>query len=529
VTQRDRELERDLVEVADLVEHRADDVAHVGDAFFEMSLDLLCVAGFDGYFKRLNPAWTRTLGWTPEELISRPTIELVHPDDRAGVLAARGRLAEGAPLRTLANRYLCKDGTYRWLEWRSVAHLDRGLVYGAARDVTEEVQAKEQRDLLQRQLMFADRMASVGTLAAGAAHEINNPLAYVTANLDLVIEELAALGGTAPTAAQLAEWTAMAVEAREGTERIRKIVRGLTSFSRTDPERLRVLDLTPTVELACKLAFNEIRQRARLVKDFGEIPRVEADDSQLGQVFLNLLVNAAQAIPEGETEVNEIRVVTTTDAQGRAVIEVRDTGSGIPDHVIGRVFDPFFTTKPVGVGTGLGLSICHNIVTRLGGEITLHRGDGRGTIVRVVIPAAAARSEPAPVAATTVLAPTKRRRAVLIVDDERAVGVALGRALREHDVTVVTSAKEALDLIVSKRPFDVILSDLMMPGMSGMDLYDELAGRYPQVAERMVFITGGAFTPDGIAFLERVPNQRLEKPFDAATVRTLVQQFGERT
>jgi len=521
VTQRDLDRERELVETVDVVD--------VVDAFFEMSLDLLCVAGFDGYFKRVNPAWTRTLGWTADELMSRPTIELVHPEDRPNVLAARGRLTEGQPLHSLANRYLCKDGTYRWLEWRSVGHLDRGLVYGAARDVTDEKQAREQHDQLQRQLMFADRMASVGTLAAGAAHEINNPLAYVAANLDLVIEELAALGGGGPTAEQLTEWTAMAVEAREGTERIRKIVRGLTSFSRVNPERRGVLDVTPTLELSCTLAFNEIRQRARLVKDFGEMPRVEADDSQLGQVFLNLLVNAAQAIPEGETEANEIRVVTMTDAQGRAVIEVRDTGSGIPDHVIGRVFDPFFTTKPIGLGTGLGLSICHNIVTRLGGEITVHRREGRGTIVRVVLPAAPARSEHAPVAAATAPAPTKRRRAVLIVDDEPAVGVALGRALREHDVTVVTSAQEALDLVVSKRSFDVILSDLMMPGMSGMDLYDELAGRCPQVVERMVFITGGAFTPAGIAFLERVPNLRLEKPFDAATVRTLVQQFGERT
>lgn len=641
----------------DVDDRRARDAARAVDAYFEMSLDLLCIAGLDGFIKRVNPSWTKTLGWTPEELAARPSVELVHPEDRAEVLAARGRLAQGTPLRSLANRYLCKDGTYRWFEWRSVADVERAIVYAAARDVTAEKQAehvlrdltqsltttlnsiadgviaidattaivrmnpvaenltgwssddargkpldqvfntvnadtrvnaalpvertleegiavelakhtlliardgselpiasscapmrnrdgsvsgavlvfrdmtaekhaKEAHDLMQRQLIFADRMASVGTLAAGTAHEINNPLAYVTANLDHMMEGLAELGGNAPTTAQLAAWAELVIETREGAQRIAKVVRGLTRFSRTDQERRVVIDVPSVVELSCKLAFNEIKHRARLVKAYGEIPRVEADSTQLEQVFVNLLVNAAQAVPEGDTEANEICVVTMTDAQGRAVIEVRDTGIGIPETVIGRVFDPFFTTKPIGAGTGLGLSICHNIVTGLGGEITAHRREGGGTIFRVVLPATTAPPKPAHAPAAVALAPT-HRRSVLIVDDEPSVGGAIRRVLQGHDVTVVTTAKEALTLtLTAERPFDVIFSDLMMPGMSGMDLYDTLAERSPEIVKSIVFITGGAFTADGIAFLDRVPNLRLEKPFDSAAVRAIVQQVG---
>jgi two-component system, cell cycle sensor histidine kinase and response regulator CckA len=271
------------------------------------------------------------------------------------------------------------------------------------------------------------------------------------------------------------------------------------------------------------MALNEIRHRARLTKEYGATPLVDADDVRLGQVFINLLVNAAQALPEGRADSNEVRVITSTDAMGRAVVEIHDTGSGIPESVLGRVFDPFFTTKPIGLGTGLGLSICHNIVTSMGGTITVESEIGRGTRFRVVLPASVQcvpeehrPSAPAPVA-------SQSRASVLVVDDERAVGDMIGRVLRHHDVTIVTSAKEALALVFSNRPYDVIVSDLMMPEVSGMELYDELAMRRPNDAERMIFVTGGAFTPAASAFLDRVTNERIEKPFDPGRFRALVQ------
>lgn len=357
------------------------------------------------------------------------------------------------------------------------------------------------------------------------AHEINNPLAYVITNLSLMLEELRTGSGDLMPA-QIAEWREMAAEAQLGADRIRKIVRGLKTLSRVDDERRTVVDIHALLELSINMTFNEIRHRARLVKDYGKIPLVEADDARLGQVFINLLINAAQAVPEGAGTANEIRIVTSTDPSGQAIIEVRDTGVGIPEAHLGRIFDPFFTTKPVGVGTGLGLSICHSIVTALSGEITVSSQEGRGTTFRVALPAAASSvTRPGP-SLRPRKAPPVTSAAVLVVDDEPAVGNVLRRLLRDHRVTVVTKAKHALELLNSGTQFDVILSDLMMPDMSGMELYDELAHRFPRLAERVVFVSGGAFTPLADAFLGRVSNELLDKPFDAHRVREVVSRYA---
>ncbi|MEO8699565.1 MAG: ATP-binding protein [Kofleriaceae bacterium] len=492
--------------------------------FFEVSLDHLCIVGFDGYFVRVSPSWTRTLGWTDDELRSMPSIDLVHPDDREKTLAGRQRLHDGALLGGLRNRYQCKDGTYRWFEWRSVAKVDRNIVYAVARDITEEILADERllasrdaQEKLQLQLQFADRLASVGTLAAGCAHEINTPLAAVIANLAVMIEELSGLGGTVP-----AELTRIACEASAGAEKIRKIVRGLQTFSRASEERLVVVDVRQVIELAVALTSNELQQKARLTIDEGVVPQIFADEARFGQVIINLLVNAAQSIPAGASATNEIRVATSTDTNGSVVIEVRDTGSGIPAALLPRIFDPFFTTKPIGVGTGLGLSICHNIVTGMGGQISVTSEPGHGATFRIVVPAAPTISV---LTTASVDFTDTRRGSVLVVDDDPLVGIALRRVLKNHDVTITMAAKDALALLDAGTHFDVILSDLMMPEMTGMELYEAVAGRSAEAAARIVFVSGGAFTAGAQAFLDQVPNQRIEKPFDTKAVRAIVQRF----
>jgi PAS domain S-box-containing protein len=503
--------------------------------FFELSLDHVCVAGFDGYFKRLNPSWTRTLGWTAEEMMSRPSAEFVHPEDRALTLAGRARLQNGAPLGPLVNRYLCKDGSCRWFQWSSVAHADRALVYASARDISEQKQAEERlieaaalQEQLERQLVFADRMASVGTLAAGVAHEINTPLSYVTANIALILEQLRRLSAEFP-AERVAELSQMALEAQLGAERIRKIVRGLTTFSRVEEERRSALDVRPLLDLAVDMTHHDVRHRARLVKDYGPTPLVDADEARLGQVFINLLVNAAQAIPEGQSGAHEIRIVTSTASDGRACIEVRDSGEGIAAAAIGRIFDPFFTTKPIGVGTGLGLSICHNIITDLGGTLTVESREGRGTAFRVALPPSSAKQVQAPTMHAAPPAACALRASVLVIDDELAIGGLLRRVLRDHEVTVFTRAREALELLRSGAHFDIIISDLMMPEMSGMEFFDDLTEHFPESVARVVFVSGGAFTPATRAFLERVSNERVEKPFDPQGMRELVQRYLRRS
>lgn len=364
------------------------------DTFFEMVLDNVCVAGFDGYFRRLSPSWTESLGWTTEEFLSRPVIEFVHPDDRDLVLAGRERLTNGQDMGLMTNRYLCKDGGHRWFEWKSVADVDKKLVYAVARDITDHRrtqrqlrEAHQREHLLERQLIFADRMASVGTLAAGVAHEVNNPLAYVTSNLSMILAEL----DQARDDLADERWETlheMAVDAREGVERIGAIVRDLQTFARAGEGSFERLDLPAVLDHAIGVAHNEIDQRARLERDYAPAPPVQADHAHLSQVFVNLLVNATQAIEPGEWTANQIRVSAATDAHGRAVVEVRDTGKGIAPGDLERIFEPFFTTKPVDVGTGLGLFICHNIITGIGGEITVDSQVDVGTTFRVVLPPA---------------------------------------------------------------------------------------------------------------------------------------------
>lgn len=500
--------------------------------FFEKSLDHVCVAGFDGYFKHLSASWSKTLGWTLAELLAKPSIEFVHPDDRAMTLGGRQRLHGGGELGPLVNRYLCKDGSFRWFEWRSVADAQRGLVHCVARDITEQKQAEarlkaavELQEDLKRQLIFADRMASVGTLAAGVAHEINTPLSFITTNLSLVLECLQARATSADSSLRN-ELEQLVTEAMAGAERIRRTVSALKTFSRSEREQRVLLDVQPLLELSISMTASETRHRARLVRDYGKTPPIEADDARLGQVFINLLLNAAQAIPEGGGPEHEIRVVTRTDDQGRAVIEVHDTGPGVPSPLATRIFEPFFTTKPVGVGTGLGLSISHAIVTAMGGSLELCEQRGPGAVFRVVLPAAApAKVDPPPVVPARSPAPTGLNGTVLVVDDEPTVGTMLVRVLGQHDVTAVTAARQALELLESGRSFDVIITDVMMPEMSGVGLYQELSRRFPLYTKRLVFLSGGAFSPTTKAFLRELENHHIEKPFDPNRVRDLVRQM----
>jgi CheY-like chemotaxis protein len=272
------------------------------------------------------------------------------------------------------------------------------------------------------------------------------------------------------------------------------------------------------------MAWNEIRHRARLAREYAATPPVLANESRLGQLFLNLIMNAAQAIPEGRAEENVIRLTTGTDPAGAVVVSVADTGVGMAPEVKQRLFTPFFTTKPVGVGTGLGLAICRRIVAELGGEIAVESGAGKGSVFRVTLPASP-RETPAESPAASAPVRAARRGRVLVVDDEPSVSTAIRRTLAlDHDVSAAASGVEALALLRSGARFDVILCDLMMPQMTGMDLHRELAGLAPEMAAQMIFVTAGAFTPAARRFLDEVPNLRVDKPFEPQHLRALVNE-----
>ncbi|XXF77560.1 ATP-binding protein [Myxococcaceae bacterium GXIMD 01537] len=338
----------------------------------------------EGVLLSVNPAAVRYLGHPgPDDLLGQPVLSLLRSEEHEALKwhfgEARGGLAARTPEVVVRRR----DGQERVAELVTLAVLfdGRPALVTVARDFTE-------RKRLQAQLMLGDRMASMGTLAAGIAHELNNPLAYVLANLEYVASSLAPR--EEPYAAdELAEWRQVLSEAREGAERMRQLVRQLKAFSRVEEESTERMTLHPLLDAVARMAANQVRPRARLVKDYGQPPEVLGNEGKLFQVFLNLLINAAQSIPEGPREAHEVRLVTRSDARGWAVVEVRDTGGGIRPEHLPRIFEPFFTTKPAGVGTGLGLSICHSIVCALGGTISAESQPGQGTTFRVALPPAA--------------------------------------------------------------------------------------------------------------------------------------------
>ncbi len=470
----------------------------------------------DGRIIYANAALVATLGFAnAEELQDRRLVEFVLEEPPA---AARQR-----ELLTGERRLLRRDGKVRMADFVSLPLLFDGepAVVSIARDVTEQRR-------LQTRLALADRLASMGTLAAGIAHEINNPLAFVISNLGFLADDLR----RRPPAStpepdgrpSVEEWHTVLGEAREGAERVRQIVRQLKTFSRPDEERVEPVDVHAVLDSAVMLASNEIRHRARLVREYGQVPTAMANEGRLCQVFLNLVVNAAQAIPEGAAERNEVRLRTRRSPDGRVVVEVKDSGVGIAPEVLGRVFDPFYTTKPVGVGTGLGLSICHGIVSSLGGDISVESEPGRGTTVKVLLPVAEeARQVEKPKQATQT--PETQRGRVLVVDDEPAVGRALRRILREHDVELATSGRQALEKLKADASFHAILCDVMMPDLAGKDLYEAVQGVGAGLEQRFVFVSGGAFTQGAREFLARIPNPTLDKPFDEPVVKRVVREL----
>jgi len=397
------------------------------------------------------------------------------------------------------------------VQLRDASELAIGYVM-VLRDVTE-------RTKLQAQLIFADRLASLGTLAAGVGHEINNPLSFVMANLSFLEEEL--IAGTT----EKAELINVLRDSLSGVKRIATIVKDLRTFSRSDQDLSPVrIDVAKTVNLACSMAANEIRHRATLVRTIDDVPTVSGQESRLGQVVLNLMINAAQSIPVGNVTANEVRVRVFAPDTTAVCIEISDTGSGMSPEVQSRIFDPFFTTKSLG-GSGLGLAICHGLVSSMGGIIGVKSAPGEGSIFTVTLPSDQRdHLETLPSIAAVAVAPARHGR-VLVVDDEAPLAAAIVRVLSStQEVRSVTNAKAALALFEAGERFDVVLSDLMMPDMTGMDFYEQLSRTVPEQAQKMIFMTGGAFTEQAASFVERFPKRVVSKPLDMVELRRLINQ-----
>ncbi|HEY2028288.1 MAG TPA: PAS domain S-box protein [Myxococcales bacterium] len=482
----------------------------------ETAVEGIWLVDADGRTTFANGALQEMLGRGADELRGKLVFDFMDEESAAAARRFLSRKRRYSEMREFGFR--TKAGRELWAVLSmSPIEDDKGNYEGAVVMVSDV----SDRRKLQAQLLLADRMSSLGTLSAGVAHEINNPLAYVIASLDLLATRFPELSSALP-ATQVSFVDEQLRRAREGAGRVRRIVRDLKSFSRADEETIAPTDLRKSLDTAITLVWNEIKHRARLVKEYDGLPAVRANEARLGQVFINLLVNAAQAMPEGNVDKNVVRVVGRTDAIGNAVVEIHDTGCGIPQENLDRIFEPFFTTKPIGEGTGLGLAICHGIVSSLGGTLSVQSEVGKGTVFRVTLPVAKPASHAQSAQPRAVPKPALRGK-VLIIDDEKDLTDVTTAGLETlHDVRATQDAREALEWIAGGHRFDLILCDMMMPLMTGMEFYTRLSALAQDQADRVVFMTGGAFTPRAREFLARLPNLRIEKPFDLNYILAMI-------
>jgi signal transduction histidine kinase len=509
------------------IERRAD---RIRATFDHVDEGMLVVDLSTGNVIECNEAATRILQIPIEELTdTAPSWLQVAPEGtpRLGWGALLDELCEGRAVRGMA---ILRDGQEVSIELRAAARkLDDGnFAFVLCRDISRDLEQERAR-------ATQERLATVGSLAAGVAHEINNPLAYVIANVQYALENITqwqseALSGSGDELDRKRALLKEALlEANEGARRVQRIVADLKTLARQGDDRSEHVDVERTLQWAIGVTMAEIRHRARLSRNFDALPDVRGDEARLGQVFVNILLNAAQAIEPGRAAENEI-VVNAFVREGRVVVEVLDTGPGIPNELLTKIFDPFFTTKPRGVGTGLGLSICHEIVASMRGTLTGGNRSTGGARFVVELPAASHSQIPAGSAVKRLgsQAPPEHRAKVLIIDDETLAAKALGRILREHQVEIAEHATSGLTLVL-QQDYDVIFCDLMMPDLSGMAVFAEVERVRPAAASRMVFITGGTFTEEARNFATRHAERCLFKPFDSALVKEAISRVMERS
>ncbi len=395
----------------------------------------------------------------------------------------------------------------------------------AARDVTERHNAAALRERLSHQ----DRLSAIGQLAAGIAHEINNPASYVVANTQTIQEHLELMARYLSDAPgkllQLhSDILEMTRENLDGMKRIKSITSDLRSFSRIDSDEVAEVDVNQCVESATRIAASALKHRGRLVVNTQPLPPISGSSAKLAQVMINLVVNAAQALPEGNVDGNQV-LLSTCLHEDHLLVSVEDSGPGVPVQIRERIFDPFFTTKAQYEGTGLGLAMSADIVRMHGGRIEVTDSQLGGARFDLWLPrrTGLTGSVAPPRTVTPIRKPGSRLR-ILVIDDEPLVLRSFSRMLRDHEVVTALGGEEGIRVLAGATDFDVILCDLMMPGVDGSQVFECVAARGPELRRKFVFCSGGAFSTRVTEFLKENAPPLLEKPitiedFQAAVAR----------
>jgi PAS domain S-box-containing protein len=501
------------------------------NTFFQLSLDLLCIAGSDGYFKRINPAYTETLGYCEEELLADPFLDFVHPDDQEATIGAMEQLAGGQEVTQFENRYRHKDGHYLWFEWSAAASGDE-LIYALARDVTQR-RAKEV-EIHDAKMAAEAANRAKSEFLANMSHEVRTPMNAIIGMSELLLN-------TKLTPRQ-AEYQRLVLDSAES---LLGVMNDVLDFSKIEAGRMELdpqdFDLRESIFDTLSTLENRARQRGLKLSHWiaPEVPvRVRADQGRLRQVVMNLVGNAIKFTEEGEISV-KVDLKSHQGSEAMLRVEVRDTGVGVPPDKLKSIFEPFTqaegsTARKYG-GTGLGLSICRKIVALLEGEIWIESEEGHGSTfgftARITVDEVSG-AEPSGSRKSAVL--EKKPECVpvlevLLAEDGRANQLVATRFLerRGHSVTLAENGREAV-IAWENGHFDAILMDIHMPEMNGFEATriireGEEAGspRIPIIA-----MTANAMQGDREACLEAGMDGYLAKPVHATDLYKVLERLA---
>ena len=509
-----RKLADQLAELNATLAQRVEEKTRERDRIWNVSQDLLVVADRNGLWQTVNPAWTRTLGWSEAELLNRTSEWLEHPEDNGIAQAQIRKLGAGETTVKFESRFRHKDGSYRWLSWTGVSDKDRN--YAVARDVTAEKVAAERLRATEEALLQSQKMEAVGQLTGGIAHDFNNLLTGIVGSLDLLQTRL--------NQGRLDNVTRYIQSAMTSANRAAALTHRLLAFARRQPlipKSVDVNQLVVSLEDLLRRTIGETIDLAIVAAD--DLWSTLCDPNQLESALLNLAINARDAMPDGgrltiltsNARLDSVTAETPALSPGDYVcIAVNDTGVGMSAEVMARAFDPFFTTKPIGQGTGLGLSMIYGFARQSNGHVTIDSKTGQGTSLRLYLPRH--RGDIAAPHGSAAKLPNHAGsgETVLVIEDEPVVRGVILEMLAEQGYRTLEAidGPSGLKILRSDEPVDLLVTDVGLPGMNGRQVADQARETRPEL--KVLFITGYA---ESVAMSEGFLQPGMEmitKPFD---------------
>ena len=514
-----RRAEQDLQQLASSLERQVEARTTELDQLWDTSPDLLLVIDFGGVFRRVNPAWTSLLGYTPDELVGHHVNEFVLADDHAGTVDAYNEAAEGG-LPRIVNRYRHKDGSTRWISWTAAP--SRGLTYATGRDITAERERQAELEQAQEALRQSQKLEAVGQLTGGVAHDFNNLLTIIRSSVDFLRRP------DLPEARKDRYLNAVS----DTVDRAAKLTGQLLAFARRQALKPEVFDVGLKVRGIAEMIDTVTGARVRVLTEVPHAPCfVRADLSQFETALVNMAVNARDAMDgEGTLTLRLEYRGTLPPIRGHAgsrnafaAVSLTDTGSGIPPNQVARIFEPFFTTKEVGRGTGLGLSQVFGFAKQSGGDVDVASAVGEGTTFTLYLPEVEPEeNQTRDGGREDDLAPLGTGQRILVVEDNIGVGQFATQILEDlgYRPTWAVNAEEALDQLGGDgRGFDLVFSDVVMPGMGGVELAKTLQRRLPQLPVVLASGYSHVLAQDGAHGFEL-----LQKPYSAVQLGRILQQ-----